>query len=721
MTTASIGRPLPRVDGRLKVTGAATYAAEADVPGLAYAVQVVSTIAHGRIAALDASEAEAAPGVLAVLTHLNAPTLPYLEHWSLIDPAVGERLHVLQDDRVRFNGQPVVVVVAETVEQAEHAATLVRVSYAEEPADLDLPARLDQAITPEAGLPAGSSHLADYQRGDPDGALAAADARVDHEYWIARENHNPMEPHATVARWDGERLTLWDKNQWVTNARDEIAAVFGMPADNVQVISPFIGGAFGTTLRTWPHVTLAALAARQVGRPVKLVLSRRQMFAGTGCRAETWQRVALGATRDGRLTSIVHEATAETSTYEQHTESTLSATRFLHASPNVRTGYRLVPLHVHTPNHMRAPGEASGVFALECALDELAHEIGLDPVELRLRNEPEQDDEWGLPFSSRSTRECYRVGAERFGWSARHPRPRSMRDGHWLIGWGMATATYPTLRAPASARARLLADGSAVVEAAASDMGPGTYTSLTQVASEALGLPPERVRVVIGDSRLPTTPVHGGSMTMASVGSAVQAACLEARARLLEFTAEPNESYQRILARAGVDAIEAEATSGPGDQGARFSMHAFGAVFAEVAVDANLGQTRVRRLVGAYGAGRIVNPTLARSQAIGGMVGGIGMALMEHTVIDRQNGHVLSANLAEYLVPVNADIRQLDAIFVEETDPHVNPLGVKGLGEISLVGVAPAIANAVFHATGQRIRTLPITPDMLLPTAWSTT
>jgi len=289
-----------------------------------------------------------------------------------------------------------------------------------------------------------------------------------------------------------------------------------------------------------------------------------------------------------------------------------------------------------------------------------------------------------------------------------------MRDGHWLIGWGMATATYPTLRAPASARARLLADGSAVVEAAASDMGPGTYTSLTQVASEALGLPPERVRVVIGDSRLPTTPVHGGSMTMASVGSAVQAACLEARARLLEFTAEPNESYQRILARAGVDAIEAEATSGPGDQGARFSMHAFGAVFAEVAVDANLGQTRVRRLVGAYGAGRIVNPTLARSQAIGGMVGGIGMALMEHTVIDRQNGHVLSANLAEYLVPVNADIQQLDAIFVEETDPHVNPLGVKGLGEISLVGVAPAIANAVFHATGRRIRRLPMSPELVM-------
>ena len=370
--------------------------------------------------------------------------------------------------------------------------------------------------------------MPDYERGDPDGALAAADTRVDHEYRIARENHNPMEPHATVARWDGERLTLWDKNQWVTNARDEIAAVFGMPGggrrgdlavrrrrlrdDPAHVAPRHAGGARGQ----------AGRAAGQAGP-----LAYARCSPGTGCRPETWQRVALGATRDGRLTSIVHEATAETSSYEQFTESTLNATRFLHASPNVRTRYRLAPLHIHTPNHMRAPGESSGSFALECALDELAYEVGIDPIELRLRNEPERDVERGLPFSSRSTRECYRVAAERFGWAARNPRPRSMRDGHWLIGWGMATATYPTLRAPASARVRLLADGSAVVETAASDMGPGTYTSLTQVASEALALPPERVRVVIGLSRLPTAPVHGGSMTMASVGSAVQAACQE--------------------------------------------------------------------------------------------------------------------------------------------------------------------------------------------------
>jgi xanthine dehydrogenase YagR molybdenum-binding subunit len=555
-----------------------------------------------------------------------------------------------------------------------------------------------------------------------------------------------MEPHATIAHWEDERLTLWDKNQWVTNARDEIAAVFGISATNVRVISPFIGGAFGTTLRTWPHATLAAIGARHVGRPVKLVLSRRQMFSGTGCRPETWQRIAIGATRDGHLTSLVHEATAETSTYEQHIESTLGPTRNLYSCPNVLTRYRLAPLHIHTPNHMRGPGEATGIVALECTLDELAYELDIDPVVLRMRNEPSEDEELKLPFSSRSLSECYRTGANRFGWSQRNPEPRSMRDGNWLVGWGVATAFYPMLRLPARARVQLLADGSAVVETASSDMGPGTYTSLTQIAAETLGMAPERVRVAIGDSSLPTTPPHGGSMTMASVGSAVLAASIEARKQAFDVAAadirsalfgssiedvvsrdgglfcrnapDVGETYASLLTRINRDALDAEVASSAGDERSRFSMHSFGAVFAEVAVDADLGQTRVRRLVGAYGVGRVINPTLARSQAIGGMVGGIGMTLMEHSAIDRRNGHVLSANLAEYLVPVNADIHQLEAIFVEESDPHVNPLGAKGLGEIALIGVAPAIANAVFHATGRRLRELPITPDKLLATAW---
>jgi xanthine dehydrogenase YagR molybdenum-binding subunit len=443
-----------------------------------------------------------------------------------------------------------------------------------------------------------------------------------------------------------------------------------------------------------------------------VMLSRREMYYGVGYRPHTVQHVALGASRDGRLAAIVHEGHQETSFYEEFSEALLNASRFLHSCPNVYTRHHIARMNVHTPTYMRAPGEASGVFALESAMDELAVALNIDPVELRLRNEPEQDEFKKLPFSSRSTRECYRAAAERFGWSRRTPEPRSMRDGRWLIGWGMATATYPMNYAPASAMARLLPDGTAEVMSASSDMGPGTWTSMTQVAAETLGLPIERVRFTLGDTRLPKAPVHGGSMTMASVGSAVQAACCKAR----------NDALARGGANDLTDAIrrigqpvEALADVKPGDESQRFSMHSFGAVFVEVAVDPDLGETRVRRIVGAYGAGRIVNPKTTRSQCIGGMIGGIGMALMEHSVVDVRNGRVPNANFAEYAVPVHADAPPImDVIFVEEHDPHVNPLGVKGVGEIAMVGIAPAIANAVFHATGKRIRELPITPDRLL-------
>ncbi|HEX5819568.1 MAG TPA: xanthine dehydrogenase family protein molybdopterin-binding subunit, partial [Gemmatimonadales bacterium] len=426
----------------------------------------------------------------------------------------------------------------------------------------------------------------------------------------------------------------------------------------------------------------------------------------------TIQRVALGASRDGRLAAIVHDGHQETSTYEEFSEALLDTSRFLYSCPNVSTRHRLARLNVHTPTYMRAPGEVSGNFALESAMDELAVALGVDPVELRVRNEPEQDEFKKLPFSSRSTRECYRLAAERFGWSRRTPEPGSQRDGRWLIGWGMATANYPMNYAPATARARLLPDGTAEVTSAASDMGPGTWTSMTQVAAEALGLPVERVKFTLGDTRLPRAPVHGGSMTMASVGSAVQAACRKAREDAL---ARGGGGDLAAALRQLGQPLEAAADVTPGDASQRFSMHAFGAVFVEVAVDPELAQVRVRRIVGAYGAGRIVNPKLARSQCIGGMIGGIGMALMEHAVVDARNGRVPNANLAEYPVPVHADApAEMDVTFVDEQDPHVNPLGVKGLGEIAMVGVAPAIANAVFHVTGKRIRELPITPDKLL-------
>ncbi len=710
MTTAFIGQPISRVDGRQKVTGGATYAAEFDVRGQAHAAIVRSTVAKGRIASIDSAAAERAPGVIAVVTHRNAPRLAYRAHKAVVDPDVGERLHVLQDDRVSHQGQPIALVIADTLEQANHAATLVRITYAPETESTDI-TRVQPVMPTRQQTDQGERRPSETRRGDPERALAAAEVKVDQTYVIPRENHNPIEMHATIAAWDGDRLTLWDKTQWVHNTADEIAAVFGIPAQNIRVVSPFVGGAFGSGLRTWPHVTLAALGARVARRPVKVMLSRREMYYSVGYRPHTVQRVALGASRDGRLAAIVHDGYQETSAYEEFTEALLNPSRFLHSCPSVYTRHRLAPMNVHTPTYMRAPGEVSGIFALESAMDELAVALNIDPIELRLRNEPEQDEFKKLPFSSRSTRGCYRVAAERFGWIRRNPEPRSMRDGRWLIGWGMAGATYPMNYAPASAMARLLPDGTAEVMSAASDMGPGTWTSMTQIAAETLGLPIERVKFMLGDTRLPRAPVHGGSLTMASVGSAVQAACRTAREQAL---ARGGANDVADAVRRLGQPVEVLADVKPGDESQRFSMHAFGAVFVEVAVDPDLGETRVRRIVGAYGAGRIVNPKTTRSQCIGGMIGGIGMALMEHSVVDGRNGRIPNANFAEYEVPVHADAPPLmDVIFVEEHDPHVNPLGVKGVGEIAMVGVAPAITNAIFHATGKRIRELPVTPDKL--------
>jgi xanthine dehydrogenase YagR molybdenum-binding subunit len=731
MSTDVIGRPLARVDGRAKVTGEARYAADFNQRDQLYAVVASATVGLGRVTSIDRNAILAMPGVVDVITHQIAPSLAYRPHKSMIDPAVGERLHVLQGDQVRFYGQPVAVIVADTLDHAERAANALRVAYAAERPVVDPHDPSVRLVAPEA------SHVhGDTSRGDADRALADAPVRIDATYDIARENHNPMEPHAVVAAWNGDRLTLWSKSQFVVNEQAEIAAIFGIPAENVQVVCPFVGGAFGTSLRTWPHVTLAALAAQKVRRPVKLVLTRKQMFFTTGHRPRTLQRVALGATRDGKLTSVIHEATAETSRYEQFTEALVSATTYMYSCPDLRTRYRLAPLDSGTPTHMRGPGEASGMFALECAMDELSYALGLDPVELRRRNEPALDEGANKPFSSRSLMQCYDRGAERFGWSRRSPDPRSMRDGRLLIGFGCASATYPVWYLPTSARVRLHLDGSAAVEVAASDMGPGTYTSMTQVAAETLGLPMEQIRVSIGRSDFPAAPPHGGSMTMASVGSAVREACLAVRnevarraiadQRSMVFGASldrvewsggalrrlgdssPGQTYRELVASAE-QPIEAQVTNAPDpDVAQRYSMHSFGAVFVEVAIDPGVGTIRVRRAVGAYGAGRIVNPRLAASQCTGGMIGGIGMALMERTALDARDGRPVNAHMADYLVPVNLDIGSLEAHFVDEVDPHVNQLGVKGLGEIALVGLAPAIANAIFHATGKRVRTLPI-------------
>lgn len=719
MTTSIIGRPLSRVDGRAKVTGAARYAADFNQPDQAYAVIVSATIGLGRITAIDDAAVARMPGVVAVITHRNAPRLAYRPHKAGIDPAVGERLHVLQDDRVLFYGQPVAVIVADTLDRAERAAAALRITYESRTPVVDSAGPGAAAIVPEAALRPGSRVRGETARGDAEATLAQAAVKVDVGFDSARENHNPMEPHATVAAWRGDRVTLWSKSQFLINEQSEIAAVFGIPVENVQVNCPFIGGAFGTSLRTWPHVTLSALAARLVGRPVKLVLTRKQMFFTTGHRPRTLQRIALGATPEGRLTAILHEGMGETSRYEQFTEALTSVTEFMYSCPNVLTRYRLVPLDTATPNHMRGPGESTGMHALECALDELSYAVGVDPIELRRRNEPSVDESKNRPFSSRSLMQCYDLAAARFGWSRRTPQPRAMRDGRLLIGMGCASASYPAFHAPSNARVRLLADGTAQVEAAASDMGPGTYTSMTQVAAETLGLPPERVQFRLGRSDYPVTPSHGGSWTMASVGSAIRAACIAAREEAAKRAAAaglPGASFAEVAAREGRP-IETEVSTRR-DQSVEssYSMHSFGAVFAEVAIDPDVGTIRVRRAVGAYGIGRVVNPKLARSQCVGGIVGGIGMALMERTALDGRDGRPVNAHMADYLVPVNLDIPAIEVLFVDEVDPHVNPLGVKGIGEIALVGMAPAVANAVYHATGKRVRSLPIRiEDVLTP------
>ena len=733
-----IGQAKKRVTGKLKVTGSAKYAAEFPIENVTYGVITTSTIAKGQITNIDTKEAQAIPGVIAVITHQNAPQLPFKpipKEQQITTAPPGEYPHTLYTDRIYFYGQPVAVTVAETLEQAEQAASLIKFEYQEQPHNISV----EQAkangsvITPE--------NRPDKSRGDAESALANAEVSIDVDYKVPTEHHNPIEPHATIAIWEGDNLKLYDKTQWVKSVQQHLGSVFGIPQENVEVISPFIGGAFGCAGRTWQQTTIAPIAARVVNRPVKLVLSRKQMFSMTGHRPYTVQRVAMGANKDGTLTSIIHEATGEVAQFETYTENVLNASRFLHACPNVQTKYRLAKLDISAPTFMRAPGEAQGVYALESALDELSYELGIDPLELRQINYAETDPESNLPWSEKALRECYQKGAEKFGWSQRNPEPRSMSENGILIGYGMATGTYPMIRRPATAKARILEDGTAVVQSAASDMGPGTYTTMTIIASESLGIPSDRITFELGDSSFPFAPAHGGSMTTASVGSAVQAACEEARSQALALAQKTSSlfagtkssdikaqdgriflkqnpsqslSYQEILAQANQESIEAEATSAPGDEKEQFSIHSFGANFVEVRVDEMLGDINVTRVVSAVDVGKIINPHTSRSQTIGGVVGGIGMALHEHTYQDSRYGNYVNANLGEYLVPVNADIPEIEAIFCGEPDYHANPLGARGIGEIALVGVAAAVANAVYHATGKRVRDLPITPDKLL-------
>ena len=708
-----IGDPIDRVDGRLKVTGGARYSAEWPVDDLAYGVIVQSTIARGTITHYDVAAAEKLPGVRALLTADNAPRLPQ-QGRAGVNPPAGRALSLLQDHEVRYNGEPVALVIADTFEQAIYAASLVRLQYHEADAAVDMTRELPHA-QPYTQKILGQFEPASH-RGDAASALRQADVTVDAVFTTPLETHNAMEPHATIAHWEGDRLTLYDATQYVYGVRRFVAKTLGIGDDKVRVISKFVGGAFGSQGSARSHVLLAAMAAKHVGRPVKVVLTRRQMFGPVGARPYTVQHLTIGGRRDGIITAITQDVASSTSTFEDWVESSTLQTRMLYDVPNVDTVQRLVRLNLGTPTFNRGPGESSGTFGLESAIDELADRLGIDPIELRLRNYAENDPESGRPFSSKSLRECYHRGADRFGWSRRSAKPRSLRDGDVLIGLGMATATYPAKRLPASAVARLTADGTFRVLAATHEFGTGTYTSMSQVAAEALGVPVDRIRFELGDSSLPENPISAGSMTAASTGPAVHAAASALRDRLRSMTVDPADvaaCRASIAANGGRD-IDASGSDRPGDEQKRYSMHSFGAVFAEVRVDADLGTVRVARVVGAYGAGRILNAKTARSQMIGGIVYGLSMALHEHTAIDTRSGRYLNADLGEYLVPVDADVPHIDVIMVDEDDPYVDSIGVKGIGEIGTTGVAAAVANAVYNATGVRVRDLPITLDKLL-------
>lgn len=736
-----VGTERSRLDGPLKVTGRAQYTAEFTAPDLAHGHVVSAAIAKGSIAALDTAAAAAVPGVIRIYTHENRPGTAWLDsrYQDEVAPP-GSPFRPLHNAKIAFSGQPVALVVAEDDATARYAASLVRIDYSPVPHATDIERLRDKAYVPRKKR-TGISPPPE-PRGDAQKAFDAALVRIDHEYRVAVEHHNPMEPHASTVIWDGDgRITVHDKIQGVQNSQAYIAGVFGLAQKDVRVLSPFVGGAFGSGLRPQYQLFLAVMAALDLKRSVRVELTRDQMFT-FGYRPATIQRVALGAGEDGRLQALLHDAVAGTSTFEDYQEVVVNWSSLLYHCDNVALTYRLAQIDTYTPADMRAPGATLGVFAIESAIDELAYATGLDPLEIRRRNYTRTDENEDKDYTSKELMEAYRLGAERFGWSRRSPAPCSMHEGRELVGWGVASGAWEAMMMKTSARAVLTADGQLEVASATADIGTGTYTILAQVAADTLGLPIEHVTVRIGDSSLPHAPVEGGSWTAASAGSAVQAACRAVREKLfaharaaegsplanadlshvtfangrIVFTADPQRflSFADAMRAGGIEHLAEEATASPdAAMQKRYAAYTHSAVFAEVRVDEELGVVRVTRIVNAVAAGRIINPKTARSQIIGGVVFGLGMALHEESMPDHVLGRFMNHDFSEYHIPANADVPDIDVIFVEEHD-KANPLGVKGLGEIGIVGTAAAIANAVYHATGNRVRELPITLDKLL-------
>ena len=737
-----IGTATSRVDGYAKVTGAAKYAAEVRPDDLAHGSVVTSTIASGRITRLDVSKALSVDGVIEVLTHLNRPEMPDDDNAYKDDVAPdGSPFRPLYDDRILFDGQPIALVVAEEPEIAQFAASLVRVDYDQEPHVTDVHRRREEPSALKPSAKTGADPFAPPKpRGAAEKALAAAEVRHQGEYFVPIEHHNPMELYASTVIFEGDgKLTVYDKTQGVQNVQRYLCGVLKMDPDDVRVMSPFMGGGFGSGLRPQYQVVLAGLAALALKRSVRVVLTRQQMY-GLGHRPAMIQRIELGAKADGTLETVTHDAVTVTSQYEHFYRQETGWSGLLYRCANATYAHKLAPLDLATSCDMRAPSAATGVYALECAMDELAVALGLDPLDLRLRCYSDRDQHADRPYSSKNLRDCYRQGAEAFGWDKRNPEPRSMRDGSELVGWGMATGVWEAMQVPIGVRIVLTANGHAEVSCATSDIGTGTYTIMAQVAADMLGLSLDDITIKLGDSTLPQSPVEGGSWIAASVANGIATTSDAVRHELLGLAKQmqnspladvaPDEvtladgklvskrdptsavSIADAMRHGGVDRIEQEKTTRfTKDESRSHNVHS--AVFVEVKVDEELGVIRVTRVVSAVAAGRILNPKTAGSQILGGVVWGIGMALHEETLLDHTFGRVMNANIAEYHVPVNADIHDIKVIFVDEPDDSINRLGIKGLGEIGIVGVAAAVANAVYHATGKRVRDLPITLDKL--------
>ncbi|GAA3587421.1 xanthine dehydrogenase family protein molybdopterin-binding subunit [Nonomuraea rosea] len=730
--SGEIGRHVNRLDGPAKVSGGIRYTADHVPDRLAYAVAVPSTIAKGRIVAVDSARALSAPGVVLVMTHENAPPMKRTGAYATLKAPVGAAamsLPILNTDRVYWNGQPVAVVVAETQEQAEHAARLVNVRYEPEPAVL--------AMSDEAAYTPAHSVLEESKTvvGDVRAGLAGAAVTVRAVYTTPPEYHNALELHATMATWDGDDLTVHDSSQYPYGVKEMLAKKFGLPLARVHVLAPYIGGGFGGKTPAWPHVALTVAAAKLAGRPVKLVLSRAHTYWMTGGRAPTRSRIALGADERGRLTAIVHDALA-TCTTDEFAEAAIAASRHLYACPSIAAHQRVIRVDQIQNAFFRGPGVTPGSFALESAMDELAWELGIDPLELRLRNEPDRDPISGRPFTSRHLREAYLLGADAFGWQDRAPLPRATRDGHRLVGQGMAAAINPDAVLIAAVRLRLSADGTITIHSSTNELGAGTSTAQTQAAAQRLGVPMDRIRFLQGDSDVAKTRIPGASAATTTLASAIW----NARDRLVRelltigeggplaglrpdevetrdeglFTRDGRgQTYRRLLERAGRDHVEVTGKSAVPYQTVKRTTGTYGAHFAEVQVDEDTGEVRVTRWTGAFDGGRIVSPKQAISQMRGGIIQGIGMALMEETLLDERSGRIVNAGLADQHIPTHADVPPIDVRFVDRPDPQT-PLGAKGIGELGIVGVAAAIANAIYHATGRRVRALPITPDTLL-------